>query len=140
MIGFARSIEVVLTHGNIIDTVVLALSELVQNLSPELSAFGMLVVQNLVNMFIPSGTGQAVVMMPIMAPVADLVGLSRYVAIMAFQFGDAFSNIFWPTACAITCAAMGIGMNYWLKFVTKLFGIMFILQTVMLTIAVAIGI
>ncbi len=140
MIGFARSIEVVLTHGNIIDTVVLALSELVQNLPPELSAFGMLVVQNLVNMFIPSGTGQAVVMMPIMAPVADLVGLSRYVAIMAFQFGDAFSNIFWPTACAITCAAMGIGMNYWLKFVTKLFGIMFILQTVMLTIAVAIGI
>lgn len=140
MIGFARSIEVILSQGAIIDTVVLWMSNLVQSLPPGLSAFGMLVVQNLVNIFIPSGTGQAVVMIPIMAPLADLVGLSRYIAIMAFQFGDAFSNIFWPTAVAITCGVMGIGMDRWLKFVTKLFGIMFLLQALMLTIAVAIGI
>lgn len=140
MIGFARSIEVILTQGNIIDTVVLWMSNLVQSLPPGLSAFGMLMVQNIVNIFIPSGTGQAVVMMPIMAPLADLVGLSRHIAIMAFQFGDAFSNVFWPTAVAITCAVMGIGMDRWLKFVTKLFCIMLVLQTIMLTIAVAIGI
>lgn len=140
MIGFARSIEVILTQGGIIDTVVLWMSGLVQSLPPSLSAFGMLVVQNIVNMFIPSGTGQAVVMMPIMAPLADLVGVSRHIAIMAFQFGDAFSNVFWPTAVAITCGVMGIGMDRWLKFVTKLFGIMFLLQAVMLMLAVAIGI
>ena len=94
MIGFARSIEVILTQGGIIDTVVLWMANLVQSLPRGLSAFGMLSVQNIVNMFIPSGTGQAVVMIPIMAPLADLVGLSRYIAIMAFQFGDAFSNVF----------------------------------------------
>ncbi|MCB6611387.1 Na+/H+ antiporter NhaC family protein [[Clostridium] symbiosum] len=140
MIGFARSIEVILTQGGIIDTVVLWMANLVQSLPRGLSAFGMLAVQNIVNMFIPSGTGQAVVMIPIMAPLADLVGLSRYIAIMAFQFGDAFSNVFWPTAVAITCGVMGIGMDRWLKFVAKLFGMMFVLQAVMLTIAVAIGI
>lgn len=140
MIGFARSIEVVLTQGNIIDTVVLYLSNLVQSFPPSLSAFGMLIVQNLINMFIPSGTGQAVVMMPIMAPLADLVGLSRYVAITAFQFGESFSNIFWPTAVAITCGVMKIGMDRWLKFVAKLFFIQFFFQAVLLTVAVLIGI
>lgn len=140
MIGFARSIEVVLTTGGNIDTVVLWMANLVQSFPPSLTAFGMLVVQNVVNIFIPSGTGQAVVMMPIMAPLADLVGVSRYIAIMAFQFGDAFSNVFWPTAVAITCGVMGIGMDRWLKFVTKLFCIMFVLQAVMLTLAVLIGI
>lgn len=140
MIGFARSIEVVLTTGGIIDTVVLWMANLVQSFPPSLTAFGMLAVQNIVNMFIPSGTGQAVVMMPIMAPLADLVGVSRYIAIMAFQFGDAFSNVFWPTAVAMTCGVMGIGMDRWLKFVTKLFCIMFVLQAVMLTLAVFVGI
>lgn len=140
MIGFARSIEVVLTYGGIIDTIVLWLSNLVKSFPPSFSAFGMLLVQNIVNLFIPSGTGQAVVMMPIMAPLADLVGLSRHIAIMAFQFGDAFSNVFWPTAVAITCGVMGIGMDRWLKFVTKLFLIMFVIQALLLTLAVAVGI
>lgn len=140
MIGFARSIEVVLSQGAVIDTVVLWLSNLVQNLPSSLSAFGMLIVQNIINMFIPSGTGQAVVMMPIMAPLADLVGLSRYIAIMAFQFGDAFSNVFWPTAVAITCGAMGVSVDRWLRFVAKLFVLQFVLQAILLTAAVAIGI
>lgn len=140
MIGFARSIEVVLSQGNVIDTVILWLSNLVQSFPPSLSAFGMLIVQNIVNMFIPSGTGQAVVMMPVMAPLADLVGLSRYIAIMAFQFGDAFSNVFWPTAVAMTCGAMGIAMDRWLRFVTKLFVLQFVLQAVLLAVAVLIGI
>jgi len=140
MIGFGRSIEVVLTQGGIIDTIVLWMSNLVKSFPPSLSAFGMLVVQNLVNMFIPSGTGQAVVMMPIMAPLADLVGLSRHIAIMAFQFGDAFSNVFWPTAVAITCGVMEIGMDRWLKFITKLFLLQFVLQAFLLTAAVLIGI
>ena len=138
MIGFARSIEVVLSQGAVIDTVVLWLSNLVQNLPSSLSAFGMLIVQNIINMFIPSGTGQAVVMMPIMAPLADLVGLS--IAIMAFQFGDAFSNVFWPTAVAITCGAMGVSVDRWLRFVAKLFVLQFVLQAILLTVAVAIGI
>lgn len=140
MIGFARSIEVILNQGNVIDTVVLGLSNLVQSFPPNLAAIGMLIAQNLMNMFIPSGTGQAVVMMPFMSPLADLVGLSQYIAIMAFQFGEAFSNVFWPSSVATICAVMGIGLDRWLKFITKLFVIQFALQAVMLMLAVMIGI
>jgi len=100
----------------------------------------MLAVQNIVNFFIPSGSGQAVVMMPIMAPLSDLVGLSREVAVMAYQFGDGFSNMFWPTAVATECGIMGIGMDKWYKFITPLFGMMFLLQAVLIVVAVAWGV
>lgn len=68
MIGFARSIEVVMSSGNIIDTAVLYLSNIVKGFPSGLSAFAMLLAQNLINFFVPSGTGQAVVTVPIMAP------------------------------------------------------------------------
>ena len=140
MIGFARSIEVVLSQGAVIDTVVLWLSNLVQNLPSSLSAFGMLIVQNIINMFIPAGSGEAVVVMPIISPLAEILGLSKQACVLAFQFGDAFSNVFWPTAVAITCGAMGVSVDRWLRFVAKLFVLQFVLQAILLTVAVAIGI
>lgn len=99
----------------------------------------MLVVQNLINFFIPSGSGQAVVMMPIMAPLSDVVGLSREIAVTAFQFGDGFSNMFWPTSVAVECGIIGIGMNKWYRFITPLFLMMFALQASLLVVGVAIG-
>lgn len=140
MIGFARAIQMIMTEGNIIDTAVLYLSNAVQSLPSSLAAVGMLIAQNLINFFIPSGTGQAVVVMPIMAPLADVVGVSRELAVLAYQFGDGFSNLFWPTGCAMICAAMGIGMDRWYKFIVKLFGMMFALQVVLITVASLIGI
>lgn len=140
LVGLARSISVVMTQGHIIDTAVLYLSNAVISLPSSLSAVGMLAVQNVVNFFIPAGSGQAVVMMPIMTPVADLVGLSREVAVTAFQFGDGFSNLFWPTACAMQCGIMGIGMDKWYKFITPLFGMMFILQAILMVAMVLLGI
>ena len=139
LVGIARSISIIMTQGNVIDTAVLYLSSAVQNLLPSLSGVGMLVVQNLVNFFIPSGSGQAVVMMPIMAPLSDLVGLSREIAVTAFQFGDGFSNLFWPTAVATECGIMGIGMDKWYKFMAPLFGLIFILQAILIVAGVMIG-
>ena len=140
LVGFARAISVVMDQGQVIDTAVNYLANLVGTLPTSISGVGMLVVQNIVNFFIPSGSGQAVVMMPIMAPLADLVGLSREVAVMAFQFGDGFSNMFWPTAVATECGIMGIGMDKWYKFITPLFGMMFLLQAVLIVVAVAWGV
>lgn len=140
LIGLSYSIEVVMSSANIIDTVVLSLSNLVGTLPSSFAAVGMIVGQNLINFFIPSGTGQAVVVMPIMAPLADLVGLSREVAVTAYQFGDGFSNMFWPTAVAVECGIMGIGLDKWYKFITPLFIMMFILQSIMITVGVAVGI
>jgi len=140
LVGFARSISIIMSDGNVIDTAVLGLSNAVKTLPGSLTGIGMLVVQNIVNFFIPSGSGQAVVMMPIMAPLADLCGLSREVAVLAFQFGDGFSNMFWPTAVATECGIMGISLNKWYKFITPLFLMMFALQAIMIVASILAGV
>lgn len=140
LVGLARSISIVMEQGQVIDTAVNFLAGLVGTMPSSVAGIGMLVVQNVVNFFIPSGSGQAVVMMPIMAPLSDLVGLSRELAVVAFQFGDGFSNMFWPTAVATECGIMGVGMDKWYKFITPLFGMMFLLQAVLIVFAVAWGV
>lgn len=140
LVGAARGIALVMSEGMITDTVVNALAVAVGTLPKAITGIGMLIVQNLINFFIPSGSGQAVVMMPIMAPLADVVGLSREMAVVAYQFGDGFSNMFWPTACAVECGIMAIGLTDWYKFITKLFLMMFALQCVFMVVGVAIGI
>lgn len=140
LVGAARGISMVMNAGNITYTVVNAMANLVSALPPALTGVGMLVVQNIINFFIPSGSGQAMVMMPIMAPLADLVGVSREIAVTAFQFGDGFSNMFWPTSVATECGIMGIGLSDWYKFITKLFLMMFCLQCVFIICGVLVGI
>ena len=140
MVGMARGISVVLSAGGIIDTIVFFMGNLVSSLPTALTGIGMLVVQNLINLFIPSGSGQAVVTMPIMAPLADVVGISRQMACVAFQFGDGFSNMFWPTGVATICGFMGISLAHWYKFVTKLFAMMFALQCILMVAGILLGI
>lgn len=99
-------------EGHIVDTVVYYLSLPLQDLPRWLAAEGMLVVQNLINFVIPSGSGQAVVTMPIMAPLSDVLGISRQVAVLAFQFGDGLSNLLWPTALIpIMCAIAHVPLD-----------------------------
>jgi uncharacterized ion transporter superfamily protein YfcC len=99
----------------------------------------MLLVQNFLNFFIPSGPGQAMVSMPIMTALADVTGTSRQVAVLAFQFGDGYSNIFWPTMVCMMCGIMKIPVAKWYRYILKLFGIMFLLQLILICVAVAIG-
>lgn len=138
-VGISRSILIVMEDACIIDTIVYYLSSLLQGTSGYLSAVGMLVVQNIVNFFIPSGSGQAAVTMPLMAPLADMIGLSRQTAVLAFQFGDGFSNMFWPTSVCTMCGIMSIPVNKWYKFVAPMFGIMFLAQIILICGAVAIN-
>lgn len=140
IVGMARGISVVLAAGGIIDTIVYFLGNLVSSLPPALTGIGMLVVQNLINLFIPSGSGQAVVTMPIMAPLADVVGISRQMACVAFQFGDGFSNMFWPTGTATICGFMAISLAHWYKFITKLFIMMFVVQCIFMVAGIMLGI
>lgn len=140
IIGFARSISLVLTAGGIIHTIVNCLATLVGTLPNALIGVGMVIVQNIINFFIPSASGQAMVMMPIMAPLADVVGISREMAVVAFHFGDGFSKMFWPTSVAAQCGIMGVSLPQWYKFITKLFLMMFLLQCVFMIIGVSIGI
>lgn len=139
MVGMSRAILVVLQQGVIIDSVVYGLSRVLEGTSGAVSGVLMVAVQNILNFFIPSGSGQAAVSMPIMAPLADLVGLTRQQAVLAFQFGDGYSNMFWPTSVCMICGLMGIPVNKWYKFVAPLFGLMMIAEIVLMSVAVFIG-
>ncbi len=140
MIGIARGVKLVLVEGGIIDTVVYGFTLPLSHLPAWLSAVAMLIMQTLLNFFIPSGSGQAAVSMPIMAPVADLLGITRDTAVLAFQFGDGLSNIIWPTAYAAVMAGLaGVPLEKWWKFAFKLFGLIIVVQAILMVVAVAIG-
>ena len=98
VIVFARAISVVMTDGKIIHTIVYYLSMPIGKVSAVAGANLMFLANVIINFFIPSGSGQAVTVMPIMVPVADLSNISRQVAVQAFQFGDGFTNCFIPTS------------------------------------------
>lgn len=138
-IGFSNAICNVMTQGNITDTIVHAMASLLEGTSGYISALTMLIIQNLLNFFIPSGPGQAAVSMPIMSAFADVSGMTRQLAVLAFQFGDGFSNIFWPTMVCMMCGIMKIPVGKWYKFVTPLFGLLFLAQVILVMIAVFIG-
>lgn len=140
MIGLARGILMVLQAGHIIDTVVYYFSLPLTVFPSWFCGVAMLVMQTILNFLIPSGSGQAATSMPIMAPLADLLGVNREVAVLAFQFGDGLSNIVWPTGFAAIMAGMaGVKVEKWWKFVIPLFAVLFVVQAVLMILAVATG-
>ncbi|CAN5737790.1 YfcC family protein [soil metagenome] len=141
LVGFARSIALLLEDGRVLHTIVHGLSLPLQRVVPELSAVGMFIMQSLMNFFIPSGSGQAYATMPIMAPLADLVGVTRQVAVLAFQFGDGFSNMILPTNIILMAilGVAGIPYSRWLRFATPLLLKLALAASITLVIAVVIG-
>ena len=138
--GVAKAIVVVMEDAHIKDTIIFALSNSLKGLPAVVSAQTMLVAQTVLNFFIPSGSGQAAATMPIMAPLADMLGVSRQVATLAFQFGDGLSNLVWPTCgCVIICALGGIPIQKWWKWFLPLAGILFLIQMALIALAMAMG-
>ena len=133
------NIIIVILSNNIIDSLVYYMSSALTDVPNGIAAVGMVIVQNILNFFIPSGSGQAAVSMPIMANLADSIGMHRQIAVLAFQFGDGFSNMFWPTVIATECGIMGIPLQKWYKFAWPLFIMMFALQVVLIVVATMIG-
>ena len=106
-----------------------------------LGANFMFVANLIINLFIPSGSGQAVAVMPLMVPVADLAGITRQVAVQAFQFGDGFSNCLFPTAGTLM-GSLAIAKTDWTKYakwLMPLLGCQVILSFVSLTVLQSIG-
>jgi uncharacterized ion transporter superfamily protein YfcC len=122
VVGVARGILVVMTDGQIIDSIVHGLATLIQSLPKSISVLGMYVVQNVINFFIPSGSGQAAATMPIMTPLSDVLGINRQVAVLAFQLGDGFSNSIIPTSAALmgVLSIANIPYEKWFKFLWRL--------------------
>lgn len=141
LIGFARTIQVVLDEGQVVDTIIHAVATPLGELGASAGAMGMLVFQSLCNFFIPSGSGQAYVTMPLMAPLADLLGVSRQVAVLAYQFGDGFTNILVPTNAVLVgiLAMAGVPYDRWLRFVLPFMVKAWILGFTALAVGVWIG-
>ncbi len=140
VVGVARSILIVLNEGNIMDTIIYALSIPLLHLPKWIAGEAMLLFQTVLNFLIPSSSGMAVVSMPIMAPLADILHISRQVAVLAFQYGDGLSNVLWPTASTpIICAVAGIPMQKWIKWFIPLFLLLLLTEGILIAISIAIG-
>lgn len=141
VVGIARTILIVLQDGIILDSIIYGLASVISGLPKTLSAVGMFIVQSLINFVIPSGSGQAATTMPIMVPLADILGLTRQTAVLAFHFGDGFSNTFTPTASTLMASLSIAKISYdkWLKYYGKLFLIWALMGAVFMVIAVIIN-
>ncbi|MCI8279496.1 MAG: YfcC family protein, partial [Staphylococcus xylosus] len=137
IVGLARSIAVVLEDGKIMDTIVHGLGSIIDGTTPTIAVIGMYAVQMLINFIISSGSGQALVTMPIMAPLADMLGTTRQTAVLAFQLGDGFTHIFYPTSGYFMAALAIGGVSYtkWIRFFFPLFIIWVVISIITLIIA-----
>lgn len=138
VIAFAKGLIIVAEDGKIIDTVLHALVGLAEGMPRTASAEIMFFLQSGLNFFIPSGSGQAALTMPIMAPLSDLLGLSRQTAVLAYQFGDGLSNMIIPTS-GVTMGVLAIAKiryDLWLRWMFPLFCIMSLLAMLLLAVAV----
>ncbi|WP_206457935.1 YfcC family protein [Anaerovorax sp. IOR16] len=137
IVGFARGILVVMTDGNIIHPILNSAANFLGQLPGAVTAIGMYIFQCLLNFIVPSGSGQAAVSIPIMAPLADLVGVTRQTACLAFQLGDGISNIFTPTSGYFMAglALAKIPWTKWAKWILPLICIQYLIGGIFIVIA-----
>jgi uncharacterized ion transporter superfamily protein YfcC len=138
IVGLAGGIIEVLTAGRVMDTILYALANTMQGTSQGGTVSIMYGIQTALNLFIPSGTAKAALTMPIMAPFSDVIGLSRQATVMAYQFGDGFTNMITPTS-AVLMGVLGVAKipyDIWLKWFWKillvfmLIGLLLLMPTV----------
>lgn len=142
VVGFASGIIVILQDGKVVDSILHGMQEGLDGSSPAASLSAMYGIQALINFIIPSATAKAAITIPIMAPFADMVGVSRQAMVLAFQFGDGFTNMVTPTSGVLVAALAMARIPYakWVKWVWKgvavllVLGFLLLLATVLCTI------
>lgn len=141
VVGVAKAILLTLQDGAIIDTVIFYASNLLGHLPKVVAANGMYIFQLLLNFLIPSGSGQAAATMPIMAPLADTLGITRQTAVLAFHYGDGFTNLIAPTLGSLMgCIAVSeVPFEKYLKWIMPLCGIWIVIGFASVTIATLIN-
>lgn len=134
IVGLAGGIIVILEDGGIIDTILYGLSQSMSNFGQIASIGVMYLIQTVINIIIPSGSAKAAITMPIMAPFSDLIGVSRQATVMAFQFGDGFTNMITPTS-GVLIAVLGVARipyQKWVKWVWPLILMLIVLGFLLL--------
>jgi uncharacterized ion transporter superfamily protein YfcC len=134
LIGFARSLLVVAEEGRIIDTLLHAVAVGARDYPAVISVEIMFVAQSCLNVMVPSGSGQAALTMPIMAPLSDLLGISRQTAVLAYQLGDGVTNLIIPTS-GLLMAILGVAKvpyDRWVRFIWPLVLLLTLLSMLLL--------
>lgn len=141
LIGFARAIFVVLEDGRIIDTVVQGLFTPLADLPVTLSALGMMGMHALLHIPVPSTSGQAVLTMPLLVPLSDLLGLSRQVTVLAYQYGAGLADVINPTNGALLAmlGAAGVRFEHWFRFAAPLVAALAVLGGLAIVVGIATG-
>lgn len=119
IIGLAQTILVIFNNSGLIDTILYHTAAILDTIPPTLNAVGMFVFQLFLNFLVPSGSGQAALTMPIMAPLSDMIGVTRQTAVLAYQFGDGMSNIIFPTVGFLMAglSIAGIPWGKWIRWI-----------------------
>ena len=146
VVGMAQGIVIVLggtdpTTPSVMNTILYMLGNLLSGVPGVMAAWLMYVFQSLFNFVVVSGSGQAALTMPIMAPLADLAGITRQVAVLAYQLGDGLTNLIVPTSGCLL-GVLGVARlewGKWAKFQIKMQGVLFVLSTIFVVVAVMIG-
>lgn len=138
MVGYATSIKVVMEMGNIGDTIAYGLSSMLSTLPTYASAIFMSIAQSVINLMIPSGSGQALATLPIMIPIGELLGLTRQTTILAFQIGDGVTNLFNPALGGLIAmlSLCRVPFDRWLRFIFPLVGLILLLAWIALLFSV----
>ena len=141
MVGYATTIKVILEMGQISDTIAYQLSNMLTSLPIYGSAIVMSIAQCVMNLFIPSGSGQALATLPIMIPVGDLVGLTRQTTILAFQIGDGVTNLINPTLGGLIAmlSLSRVPFDRWLRFIAPIMLVILLMCWIFLMLAVMIN-
>ncbi len=142
LIGFARAIFVVLDDGKIVDTIVHGLFTPLESMPLLASSLGMIVAQTLIHIPVPSVSGQAVLTMPVLVPLSDLLGLSRQITVLAYQYGAGLGDLITPTNGALMAilGIAGLRFDEWIRFMGKMYLALVGLGIVSIAVALAIGI
>lgn len=141
IIGLCKAITMVMQDAGVMDTLIYSMGTVLQGLPKAATGIGMFVLQDLLNVLIPSGSGQAAVTMPFMAPLADVLGITRQCAVLAFQMGDAFTNVITPTSGELMAALAICHIPYkkWFRYWGPMWGIWCVIACIFMVIAVSIG-
>ncbi len=142
LIGFARGIYVVLEDGRVVDTIVQAMFAPVAALPTTAAALGMMAAHTAIHVPVPSTSGQAVLTLPLLVPLSDLIGLSRQVTVLAYQYGAGICELVTPTNGALMAmlAAAGVRYEEWLRFTLPLAGLLLLLAALGIGVGVVVGV
>lgn len=145
LVGCAKGVLLILggssSDASVLNTILNSAGSFISGLPDVVAAWLMYVFQSVFNFFVTSGSGQAALTMPLLAPLADIAGVTRQVAVLAFQLGDGFTNILVPTSASLmaTLGVCRIDWGVWVKFVGRFIALLFVLSSIVVVGAHLVG-